>query len=127
MENKMADVAKLLGVELGEEFDIERSISNPYKITSGGLEDGYGNIAPTIFSNIIKNPNVIKKRPFKPKKVELYWFIDSDGEARYSENVKLPIDYYRVSLGNCYRTKEEAKEHAREWFDKMRTFWNETK
>ena len=37
MENKMAEVAKLLGVELDEEFRIEH-LSAKYKLSKGGLE-----------------------------------------------------------------------------------------
>ena len=37
MENKMAEVAKLLGVELDEEFRIEH-LSTKYKLSKGGLK-----------------------------------------------------------------------------------------
>lgn len=36
MENKMAEVAKLLGVKLGEEFKVYK-FKNNYKLTEGGL------------------------------------------------------------------------------------------
>lgn len=42
-ENKMEDVAKLLGVELGEEFRIEH-LSNKYKLSKGGLKYWSGSL-----------------------------------------------------------------------------------
>ena len=40
MENKMAEVAKLLGVELGEEFGLKNS-NFRYKLTKYGLHKKY--------------------------------------------------------------------------------------
>lgn len=38
-ENKMKEVAQLLGVELNEEFNIKNMTFNPYRITKMGLFD----------------------------------------------------------------------------------------
>ena len=41
-ENKMKEVAKLLGVKIDEPFMIKHVKYNPYKLTENGLYDYYG-------------------------------------------------------------------------------------
>lgn len=53
------------------------------------------------------------KKIWKPECGEWYWFIDSDGQINNCEWVDDHIDYGRYSMGNCFKTKEEA-EFARE-------------
>lgn len=49
------------------------------------------------------------KKIWKPKYGDWYWYIGSDGQVDNCEWVNGPIDYGRYSMGNCFRTKEEAR------------------
>ena len=48
------------------------------------------------------------KKIWKPKCGEWYWFVGSDGEVDSCEWENDRIDRGRYSMGNCFRTKEEA-------------------
>jgi hypothetical protein len=49
-----------------------------------------------------------KPKVWKPEYGDWYWYISSDGQVDNCEWVNGPIDYGRYSMGNCFRTKEEA-------------------
>lgn len=49
------------------------------------------------------------KKIWKPEYGDWYWYISSDGQVDNCEWVNGPIDYGRYSMGNCFRTKEEAR------------------
>lgn len=131
MNNKMADIAHMFGLELEEEFDLEYTDpvmghvdENPHRLTRIGLKNVQGDCCGQRLIALLCGKLIIAKRPFRPKEGEWYWFITSNnGEAMQSMNGKFSIDYHRISSGNCYRTKEEAEEHAQEWIDKMRAFF----
>lgn len=46
---------------------------------------------------------------WKPEYGDWYWYISSDGQVDNCEWVNGPIDLGRYSMGNCFRTKEEAR------------------
>ena len=50
---------------------------------------------------------------WKPEINEGYFFIDSVGDVYSTVNDDFESDKYSISIGNAYRTKEEA-EHARD-------------
>lgn len=54
-----------------------------------------------------------KPKVWKPECGEWYWYIVSDGQISHCEWANDRIDRRRYSMGNCFRTKEEA-EFARE-------------
>ena len=49
------------------------------------------------------------KKIWKPEYGECYWFIGTDGQIDNCEWVNDRIDRGRYSMGNCFRTKEEAE------------------
>lgn len=49
------------------------------------------------------------KKIWKPTYGDWYWYISSDGQVDNCEWVNGPIDLRRYSMGNCFRTKEEAR------------------
>jgi len=61
-DSKMAQVARILGVELGEEFEIEGSGYNPYKFTEDGLLDCEGSERDTRFGYLLTGRYKIKRR-----------------------------------------------------------------
>lgn len=113
--NKMKEVAKLLGVELGEEFIIEGCCNNPYKFEVNGLFDCSSIGCPIHLLCLLQGDYEIVKIPFKPKKGDVYWIYSTllkrvdnylwDGASS---------DYAYYKIGNCFRTKEEAETKGKE-------------
>ena len=120
MANYMAEVAKLLGVELGEIFEYENLPDIPFKLTETGLVC----LGPDKLSRDIRNEALvrlligcskIKRKPWKPKKEEYYWNVRLEGEPWLTKWLDDIIDYNNYKLGNCYRTKAEAEENRDKW------------
>lgn len=88
--NEIIDLLmKKLGVEIDEEFEIIRSIYNPYKITEKGfLIDCDGDERNDILAELILGQRVIKKIP-KPEIKEMT-------VAELEEALKLPKGTLRV-------------------------------
>lgn len=111
--NHMAEVAKMLGVELDEEFKCKET-NCTYRVTKNGfLCNGcYGADSMMIF---LKGHYTIEKLAYKPKEDEKYWCVGRDGliHSYFSKNDI--IDFFHVKLGNCYRTKEEAEANKDKW------------
>lgn len=137
-KNYMADVAKMLGVELEEEFFLTHS-NVRYKITNNGLCYKNGNdwsvFSDSSLVNLIKGAFEIKKLPWKPKKGERYYYV-----SWYKENGKWIIraewqeywptydgDVLRVDTGNCFKTCEEAEAAKYDVFERLTgKKWEET-
>lgn len=128
-KNIIADVARLLGVELEEEFEI-KNMGFIYKFTEDGLfyriamgedEDWYTDLAD-LTSLICGNLEIVKF-PWKPKEDEGYWhlkFVDGDYiKAGYNIWCSDTVDYMYYNLNLIYRTREEAEAHLREDYQKL--------
>ena len=50
-----------------------------------------------------------KPKVWKPEYGDWYWYISSDGQVYNCEWENDRIDQERYSMGNCFRTKEEAE------------------
>lgn len=113
MANYMAEVAKLLGVELNKDFECEDS-SSTYRITERGLlcNGCYG--ADSLMM-ILNGDHIIKRGPWKPEYDDCFCYIDQDGVCRsYGwDNDAHSLNYYKI--GNCYHTPDEAKESRDKW------------
>ena len=121
--NKMKEVAKLLGCELGEEFNViyndgEYSPYNPFKFTETSLVDKDYDDSDIGILHLITGEYKIEKIPFVPKMGENYW--------TYSAGFTLPvIEYYswgnscydkeRKLFGIVFRTEQEAKDYLPTW------------
>lgn len=124
--NHMKDVAKLLGVELGEEFKIKHDgceTSSKYRISETGLMNESGIYGPTILTKLLTGDIEIVKPPWKPMDGGDVWYWSIlHNEVRlttfYGNNT---YDLALYKLGKLYRTEAEAESHAVE--DKA--FWDE--
>lgn len=122
MTNYMPEVAKMLGVELGEVFEVLEYPSKKFQITNYGIErlqDGEWqcNIAVNSFilERLLAGEYTIKRKPWKPKDDEEYWLVNQCGNVislNWIDNF-LCITNYKI--GNCYRTKEEAEANRDKW------------
>ena len=116
MANYMREVAKLLGLELEEEFRIEGiSTEWSYRLSDKGLIGVNENdLRQITLSNILKRlltgEDKIIKLPWKPKEGETYYSPAINDEDNYWPNTWLNdnIDKIRYRRGLVFKTKEEA-------------------
>lgn len=125
-KNLMLEVAKLLGVELGEEFIIE---NKDRKETVVLAMDGFHVIQPNdvlrpdhgkLLSKVLQGLYEVKKIPWEPKYKETYYRPNtiykrvSDVLWRGSA-----LDCALKELGMIYRTREEAEAHLAEDYERL--------
>jgi hypothetical protein len=105
----MPEVLKLLGVEVGEKFNLVGSSSNPFHFNKDyDLYDDEGNYASLFnVSCILRGTIEIEKLPWKPKDGEAYCIVTSDDGVIHTVWWGYSDDYYRYNAGNCFRTTEE--------------------
>ena len=117
MTNYMTEVAKILGVELDEEFEVR---GYTYKLTNNGLvctmfpqkdEEDYEHMLRVILTG--EYP--IKRKPWKPKEGESYYIVETNGSIGVEEWWAETIDMNYYKIGNCYRTSEEAEANHEKW------------
>lgn len=130
-KNLMPEVAKLLGVKIGEQFrlhNVERDVTleNLYYLNEeNGLmciqyDDGRTLYSPYVINSILTGNYEIIKLPWEPKNGEPYFF-----PQLYSKRVDCTTwvgsagDYALKALGIVYRTREEASEHFAEDYEKL--------
>lgn len=111
-KNYMADVAGMLGVELGEEFKIDGS-NLIYKFLENGLYfrciEGW---LPAIyqFLDLIKGELEIVKLPWKPKEGDRYYFpVDGFTITSCAIWCDSTLEYALKEAGMIFRTKEECE------------------
>ena len=114
-KNYMADVAKMLGVELGEEFKIEGS-NLIYKFFENGLYfrsiEGWLPAKHQIL-DLIQGDSKTVKLPWQPKDGDVY-YRPRDYRTAFSEAV---TDFWRGTVndfalkeaGMIFKTKEECE------------------
>lgn len=119
-KNLIPEIAKMLGVELGEEFKIKGYDGLTYKLTDAGLElttvDGQKTkwFDHGALNSLLKGKMEIVKLPWKPKKGEKYWgfWYSSLNDAwlvllyTWANN---PADFALYKAGWVYRTRAEAE------------------
>lgn len=127
--NYYKQVAKMLGVELGEEFslksirtdDIDRT---RYKITQ---EEGLMFSTErkkwarsTMLLPIISGDFNVVKLPWKPSEGYTYWWYSiAWGSALDSEFNSSIGDLLHWKVGNCFKTKEEAETKGKEIMEQI--------
>lgn len=128
MANYMAEVAKMLGVELDEEFDIVFPLSPSCKATvvfkENGLKIINTNVVKlipywdySILNGLLIGDYTIKHKSWKPKVDERFYIVTVDGSVmcKYWDDCSTYINYYR--LGNFYRTYAEAEANRDKWVE----------
>ena len=126
--NYIPQVAKMLGVEIGEAFRIEGSCEDDYYCFSenGLIVDGRNDWQKgTILTDLICGNKKIAKLPFEPKEGEKYFTVvwGSDDEMPISverlyweDDV---TDFMSKICGNVFRTEAEAEAHKYEIYEKL--------
>lgn len=117
-KNLIPVIAEKLGVEIGEEFDVNIPYMGTtrwcrYKLTNKGLvrkrETGEWWSSPGFLERLICGDYEISKLPYKPKYSEEYWTYTGGAwnvaDALWEDRA---IDCVRKHCGCVFRTKEEA-------------------
>lgn len=124
-KNCMPEVAKILGVEIGEEFDIlvneaEMLVHGPYKIIDNAIVDYVGCKTKNLLYGLLTGDYTLQKRPWRPKEGEPHWFVLPNGSVGlgvfYKNNAR---SLSLLNMGNCFQTEEAAKEAAPEMMAKF--------
>ena len=119
--NHMEEVAKMLGVELGEKFEIEGCVCNPHKLTRDGLFDYATMMCPRELTDLLANKARIIKKPWVPKDGDVVWIVSIDnGEYPRVFHTSYRSNIAMFALGWYFRTREEAEAHAPEIKEQMR-------
>lgn len=134
-KNLMPEVAKLLGVEIEERFkihDINRNTIYREEFCFNKKEglvklivDGpNGKTVPRScewdLMKLIMGWAEIVKQPWQPKEGELYFHSSLKIKQPYNEEwTNDTFDYAMQALGMIYRTREEAKQHFADDYQKL--------
>ena len=112
--NYMKDVAKILGVELEEEFKI-KGFEPIYKITNYGLviktdSNNWREMSGDTFLQLIRGDYVIRKLPWQPKDGEKYYTPSPlfDRAIRYCWD-DFPLDFALKEVGMVFKTEKECE------------------
>ena len=130
--NHMDEVAQMLGVELGEEFEIEGR-DGSFMVSENGIqvheevcvgEYGWCAVSGNVYFDLLARSAKIVKKPWIPKDRELLWTLDGKGDNRELVTDTFYIDFApdiaALALGWYFRTREEAEAHADEIQEQMR-------
>ena len=120
-DNRMADVAKILGVEFYEEFKVGGYVNCICRLTPDWFErkdsDGDWESDSKILVWLLNGKEGIE-RVWRPKQGDFYYCINASGDVTREEfrSTYLP-DVMRVRLGNYFRSRLEAEKNKRAWLD----------
>ena len=125
-KNFMPEIAKMLGVEVGEEFIIANA---DRKETVVIAMDGFHVIQPNdilgpdhgkLLSKVLQGFYEVKKKPWEPKEDELFYrpniICKAVSNAKWCGST---LNYALKVFGMVYRTKEEAEAHLAEDYEKL--------
>lgn len=124
--NYMPEVAKMLGLEIGEEFDIlykdgTATEIGPFKFTNETILDCDGDeLQCWRLCCLLTGDYTIQKRPWRPTEGEPHWLVLPDGSVGlgvfYKNNAR---SLSLLNMGNCFPTEEAAEAAAPEMLEKF--------
>lgn len=131
--NKMAELAKILGVELDEEF-IE-DFGRTYKITEDGLwllreKTGKLEESGNILADFLSGKNKITKTPYRPQAGETYYYLVGKlnesvvNDRTWEESV---FDFQCFYTRNCFLTFADAIRCKERLAQKLGDMWRTLK
>lgn len=125
--NYMSEVAKILGVELGErfklnlydEYDKKYYGDNEYYLCDEGVKldkKDHLCVSADLLLWILSGKISIKRKPWKPTYDENYYYVDEDGHVCKDMWLGCCDDILLYKCGNCYKTHADASQYANEWY-----------
>lgn len=138
----MEAIANELGVKLGNPFVVE----NRDKLVTGMFEFTEDDLvrtdskapAPGVLGKLVAGKYRVVEHPvvvappesdsatWEPEPGEKYWFILLPAIVVDKATYSSPVDWMRYKMGNCYRTREEARKHKEEWGEDFTRFLDKT-
>lgn len=124
-KNLMSEIAKLLGVEVGEKFIIENAEHNlQVVLVADGLhvtkDDFLGSSNSKLLQNVLCGLFEVKKLPWEPKEGEPYYrpniMYKEVSDTKWRGGT---FGYCLKALGMIYRSREEAEAHLAEDYEKL--------
>lgn len=124
--NYMSEVAKMLGVELDEEFEIKMPNETCHaiaKFTNGGLKIINHNVNSVwcfkddVLEHLLTGCYTIKRKPWKPSIYDGYYYVDENGHVCSDPWVNSALDIVLYKVGNCYKTKKDAEKDKDKWIE----------
>lgn len=128
--NYYKQFAEMLGLELGEEFNLicteEETDENTYKITEDGMyyqgiqhDSWWGEPYKTLDSLLMGEVKAVPK-PWKPSEGYTYWWYSIAWKQAIDNEFNSSIgDLLHWKVGNCFKTKEEAETKGKEIMEKL--------
>lgn len=135
--NYWKQFAEILGLELGEEFvltnsDGKRKDEYTYKIIEDGLYRKEANAValyaePSVTVDCILNGDyIVVKLPWKPKKGDTYCYYSKCwGQEIFRTWEGELFELCLWKIGNCFRTKEEARIKGKEIMEQIQKEFEE--
>lgn len=131
--NLIPKIAEMLGVEIGEEFDLCNGMDSSirmcriYKFSDSCLmcadeddKDCFGVASDKTLRCIINGSLKVIKLPFEPKKGDKYFIISVVDKTVFPFIWDgTTTDYCYKACGNCFRTEKEAEKHKHEIYEKL--------
>lgn len=115
MANYMSEVAKMLGVELGEEFKIYGSDGTYLWVNTGLFDVDAGTENKKLLYDLLTGQRHIIGHWWTPSKGDMFSYVAKDGKI-YSElweGTTFNIMLYKIN--NCYKSKTEAEWNRDKW------------
>lgn len=115
MRSYMFEVAEILGVRVGERFEID-TLEGKFFLDNDGLYSmATQSYCPDVMFDLLTGKIGIKRKPWKPNLDKRYYVIEETGMVSEEVWWNECIDIMFYKLGNCYRTIEEAEAHRDKW------------
>lgn len=115
-KNYMPEIAQMLGVEIGEEFDILHECGEvidygPYKFTGKTIvSHDEDELSGWALSHLLKGEYTLQKRPWRPKDGGECWAVFPDGSVDWDSFHKNSVySLALLNIGNCFPTEEAAE------------------
>lgn len=127
MTSHMEEVAKILGVEFGENFEIVNSFNGEwianacigrYCLYYSDYNASYKESSGCTLERLLTGAYTINQKlqePWEPRLGEIYWHVSMSGTINYYVWGGSRLDVYNYKLGNCYQTEREAKDNRDKW------------
>lgn len=124
-KNYIPEVAKILGVEIGEEFNLlnkdgEATTGSPYKFEDNGFINCYGTSQSHVLIKILRGDYTVQEPLWKPEQGNLCWFIKTDGTVYLDRFIVDSQHLSMLSMGNCFSEASEAEAHIEEMVEKYK-------
>lgn len=115
MVNYMEEIAKMLGVDIGEEFRTDKC-AGPFYFSSDALYDVHNKYQQDgILRALISGAQKIVKYRDIPENGYAFWYVTKNNNAYCElwEGTTFNIMLYK--LGNFYKSKAEAEANCDKW------------